>query len=359
MNISTEESNLRGVVLQLAKIGAVHGYRFDGDVVSLNAMFSVLDSRAHQTNWALQLWACPVQPRNAAEITGHLVVSIALPPIGEIADDTESFEVSGPAWAPASQAEQVMVLALVSGTAGQYSLVQDFVVFPCTERFVQPRLAGNVGFNVEGNRVRIHAGRIENPRDEANISGTLALELWALEQPYNGSRFNGIPLAGVAFDPLNGQYEYVQRSFDLPFVAPPAGSWNLVLMLREWTAAGYVTRDYTNFGVPMVVAPAPVTPVPAKTAAEASPSPAKAAREVKAPSKPATKAAAKAAPAAQPEVISVNSATRAELSKIKGLSTKVIEEIVKKRPFRSMDELAKCKGLGAKLLANLRSKLRL
>ena len=57
--------------------------------------------------------------------------------------------------------------------------------------------------------------------------------------------------------------------------------------------------------------------------------------------------------------MSVNSASKAELAAIKGMPTKVAEGIVSKRPFKSLDDLAGVKGMGAWLLAKLRSKLKL
>jgi len=358
MNYSAQDCSLKGVESPLAKIGAVNGYRFDGDSVRLSAMFTVTDPAAHKAGWALQLWACPAVPRSVAEISGHLVTEVALPPIGEVADDTESFEVTSQAWTPANQSEHCMILALVSGSAGQFNSVQDFVVYPRTECFVQPQMVGNVGYRVEGDRVQINVERIVNPREATNTSGTLALELWALPKPFEGGRFTGIPLAGVAFDPLQGQHEYIQRSFDLPFVPPTTGTWHVVMMLREWTAAGYVTRDFTNFKVPMSVeAPAPVARASSIPDAsdKALPAAARAANSAMAPSKPK----AKSAPAAKAEGVSVNNASREELGKVKGLPTKVADEIVKKRPFASVEDLTKCNGMGAKLLAKLRAKLHL
>jgi hypothetical protein len=324
---------------QLASLGASHGYRFEGDLAYLNAMFLVHDAAAHQLGWALQLWACPAGPRNAAEVAGHLVAEIPLPPIGEIADENEGFEVSGIACPPVGRAEHVMVLVLAAGQAGQYSNVQDFAIYKRPEVFSQPRMVGSASYRIQGDRIVVEVEQIENSRDAANLSGTLALELWALAEEYRGGTFQGVPLAGVAFDALAGQYAVRQRAFDLPFVPPPAGSWNVVLMLREWTAAGFITRDHVNFAEPYTVVAAAVPPA------------------AKATSGATTKPTLTAKRADKP--ISVNSASKAELESIKGMPTKVVEGILSKRPFRSLEELTKVKGMGEKLFAKLRSKLRL
>ena len=332
--------------VQLAKLGAAHGYRFDGDTVRLNAMFTVLHQAAHARQWALQLWACSTIPASADNLDGLLVAEVVLPPMGEVADDTESFEVSSQATIPAGSGDCVMVLALVCKNAGQRDAVQDIAVYPQRERFCLPRMAGNASYRIDENRVIIDVERIENPRDAANLSGTLALELWALANAYRGGAFNGVPLAGVAFDSLSGQCEYRQRTFNLPFTQPPVGTWNLVLMLREWTGSGYVTRDYTNFSVPMTVEAPAVAPVASVTApAEPRTKPSK--RRTKSPVR------------ADRSIVSVNKATKEDLAAIKGLPKKVAAGIISKRPFRSLDDLVKVKGMGARLLAKVRSKLKL
>jgi DNA uptake protein ComE-like DNA-binding protein len=47
------------------------------------------------------------------------------------------------------------------------------------------------------------------------------------------------------------------------------------------------------------------------------------------------------------------------LAAVKGLSLKLAERILKKRPFRSLDELTKVEGVGGETLAKIRTKLKL
>ena len=340
-----------------ARLGAKHGYRFDVDSVRLNAMFSITDQAAHSRSWALQLWACPEVPTSLGQASHHLVAEVALPPIGELVDDAESFEMNVPATLPAGRMEHVMVLALVAGRNGQFNEVHDTFTYPYRESFSMPRLSGASSYEIKGDKVVLTAERIENPRCAENLSGTLALELWALPAQYQGGAFSGQPLAGVAFDPLAGQYEYRDLACVLPFVAPAAGQWNLVLMLREWTGNGYVTRDFVNFSRPFVQPqPAKIeVPQTAKTTTEASAPAAKAA--AKSAARPAS--AKREVTSAKDDTVSVNSASAEELAEVKGLPTKVAKAIVKERPFRALDELLRVKGMGEKLFAKLRSRLKL
>jgi hypothetical protein len=225
---------------------------------------TVLDHAADQRSWALQLWACPAAPASAGDLAGQIVAEVALPPMSEIADEIEHLDMSAFAAPPAGGAEHFMVLVLAARVEGRFDEIHDIAVYPRRQQFLQPRMRGSVGYQIEGNGVRLSVERIENPREAANCSGTLALELWALAAPYAGGAFQGAHLAGVSIGSLSGQAESGTTSFDLPFFSPPAGDWHFVLMLREWTPAGYVTRDFTNFSAP-VNYPSPCLSTPPKS----------------------------------------------------------------------------------------------
>jgi DNA uptake protein ComE-like DNA-binding protein len=376
-----ENNSVQTPAAQLARFHGPHGYRLDGDTIHLNAMFALLHHAAHERSWALQLWACPSAPNSALDLVGHIVAEVALPPMAELADEIEHFDVSAFACPPAGAGEHVMVLVLAAGQSGQFHDVHDFAVYSRREQFVQPRLSGSVGYRIDGARVQISADGVVNPRPSSNRSGTLSLELWALPVPFAGGNFQGHHLAGVEIGTVNGQHELALQPIDLAFAQPPPGTWHLALMLREWTAAGFVTRDFTNFATPFVSAPVatntcvaivatkPAAPVPAKAPAPAAlaakaPTPIIAPVTAKVPApevaKPvATPAPSKTATDASTKGVSVNTARVEELAAVKGLSKKVAEDIVKHRPFTSLDDLRRVKGLGAKILAKVRSGLKI
>jgi DNA uptake protein ComE-like DNA-binding protein len=374
-------NSVQSPAVQLARFHGPHGYRLDGDTIHLNAMFALLHPDAHQRSWALQLWACPSTPNSAQDLAGHIVAEVALPPMAELADEIEHFDVSAFAQPPAGAGEHVMVLVLAAGQPGQFHDIHDFAVYARREQFVQPRLSGNVGYRIDGARVQISVDLVENPRPATNRSGTLTLELWALPAPFAGGSIQGHHLAGVEIGTIHGQYELALQPIDLAFTQPPPGIWHFVLMLREWTAAGFVTRDFTNFATPFVSAPAvnntcvaivptkPAVPVPSKTQAPTTltakaPTPIIAPVTLKVPAPEVTKPVAVAAPAkptieAKTKGVSVNTARVEELAAVKGLPKKVAEDIVKHRPFASLDDLLRVKGLGAKILAKVRSSLKI
>jgi hypothetical protein len=401
MNVSPlVKATVQVPIAQLVRLSGPHGYRFEGDTVHLNAAFEILDASAHNPSWALQLWACPVEPISACDLAGHIVAEIELPPLVGLADKDHLYELSTLGWPPAGMGEHVMALALVSGQPGQFKEVHDLAVYPGRQQFIQPRMGGNVAYRLEGASVRISVERVENPREAANRSGTLSLELWALPEAFTGGSFEGHHLAGVEIGSLSGQKAMALESIELAFIPPPVGEWNIVLMLREWTAAGYVTRDFTNFAARYISVPlieeapdsvievaAPEGEPPASTAEVAAavgetsvpvieePDPivekevevtiAKAPKK-KAPKAPKKKVGKAVAPPprsvksqATDSGVSVNTASAEELAAVKGLSRKLADGIIGKRPFASLDELRQVKGLNAKVFARVHSKLKL
>lgn len=318
------------------RLGPDHGYAFDGDQVQLNA--ELLGDAAG--NWALQLWACDA-PFDGQPVRGTKVAEVA------VGGDEARVSASVPAFPPAGHAQHAMVLVLADGSDGS---IRDFANFPLPEQFAQPRIQGTAGFTLGDSQVHITVDGIDNPRAADNLSGSLVVELWALPAPF-GERGNtdGVQLAGVFLGSLAGQHGWQHLAFELPLAARPAGTWHVALLLREWTAAGYVTRDFTDF------------PLPVSWAAEAAPvaevEPAAPATPAKKPA--AKKAAPKAAPKAEAGKVSINTASEAELAAIKGLPKAVAAAIVAARPFKQVDDLLAVKGVGAKLLDKLKANLAL
>lgn len=324
--------------LPTAALGEPLGYRFEADTVELHA-----DIECHATpqpgqEWALQLWA------------GDIVMVAELP-LGPLhTDQLGRVSVSGVTTAlpPAGTEAHALSLALVSGLHGSYDCLHDQREFAQLQGFAQPRMQGAVACSFSDEGVSIDIAAIENPRDAANLSGTLALELWSLDAPYGGGSWSGAPIASLVIGRLGGQSDWTGLRFAAHAATLP-GSGHLTLMLREWTAAGYVTRDYRPLARPdMVAATAPAS-------AQAAP----AGDTVAAPEAdtvPANAASRKSA-AAKAGLVSVNQASVSEIGAIKGIGSKVAKAIVAARPYASLDELVRAKGVGPKLLKKVRGQL--
>ena len=264
--------------------GASNGYTITGDQIQLNADLNILDAEyAASAAWALQLWALDT-PFVSGELSGVKVAEIRLDPLPEAAPPSITVAGSTFVMPPAGDRDWSMLMVLAASEDGDFWHIHAFANYPRPERFALPRILGKVGYQLTEDQIELTVDAIQNPRDPANMSGTLSLELWALTAPYAGGAFDGIPLAGVVIGSLPGQGQQLDLRTTAHRAPIPPGSWSLVLMLREWTLAGYVTRDYANFAVPYtgeapqssnlvqvsaapesspVVAPESATPIPA------------------------------------------------------------------------------------------------
>ena len=246
--------------LSAASLGTTHGYQLDGDTVTLNAEILRRHDEARASDWRMQLWACP-EPFSGGHLQGTKVADLSL---GALDAAPAHITASGLATPPANAHFHNMVMVLASQESGKFATIHDYANYPLQQAFALPRMLGQVGYRFVDERVQIHIEALTNPRTADNLSGTLSLELWAMPQPYTGGDFTGTALAGVSIGQLAGQSVERNLSFDLPrnqIVANhvASGQAHLVLMLREWTAAGYVTRDYACFAEPIEFA-APAQP---------------------------------------------------------------------------------------------------
>jgi DNA uptake protein ComE-like DNA-binding protein len=400
---------------QAVSLGANHGYRFEGDTAYLNAelAFDARDS-VDAESWALQLWACDA-PYQGGPLRGIKVAEAALALDGA----SEHLEANAIAQLPPAQRDYAMVLVLAAD--GQ---VHDFSNYAERQSFVVPHLTESVGYRFEDADVVLHAS-IENPRPSTNLSGTLALELWALAERYQGGPLSGTRMAQVELGSLNGESTREVLELRAPRAQPPVGEWQLALVLREWTESGYQTRDFCSFpvayrvepSVRVVSAPVPVPAVapeavvaPASAPApveepvsapepvrssppvlelvrspapapepERAPEPVSTAEPVSAaepkaavsppvraraeepeapPAKEPAKLALKAR-AAEPQRVSISRSSVAELAAVDGLNLKLAQTIVRARPYTSLDDLKRVRGIGDKLLLKLRAQLSL
>ncbi len=284
--------------------------RFETDNVELQAWLSCQPgtsdaSDADSRTMAVQLWA------DEALLLAEWPLMLLQPGPRRLAP------VGGraPLAQPAGQARRRLSLKLVSGQPGAWDRRHDCKDFVLPQRFLQPRLTGSVQVRLEGKELKLAIEGISNPRAAGELSGTLALELWALQQPYDGGPFQGQPLGSVMLGRLGGQQQWSDWCPSWPWpdatpLAAPKGQ--LTLMLREWTPAAYVTRDWRALDWPC-----------------------------------------------QPDgqAVSVNRSTTARLRSVPGVSDKLARRLVASRPFASLEQLQRVRGMSGRLYARLRDRL--
>jgi DNA uptake protein ComE-like DNA-binding protein len=386
---------------QPLRLGAQHGYRFDGDQVFINADLDVPPYFSGGT-WSLELWACE-EPHSEGPLSGVKVSEIDLRLPTPLAQHVHRVETGVAAHLPPHGTDRVMVLALVEQGADGRRVIQDFSNYGRRQSFAAPHLEGAVGYTIAAGEVQLEVEAVVNSRPIGNYSGSLSLELWAF--PAGERASEGQRLAGAELPRVAGQCRLTPAPLRAVFVEPSPGQWQLGLLLREWTEAqGYVTRDQRLFTSlyeraapavaapvvaepvvaapvvveavvvePVVAAPVIVEPVVAEpvvaepvvaepvVVAPVAPAPVAAAP---APVKVAAKSAATATVVEPPagegrRAVSVQTASVEELAKVKGLNLKLAREIVKARPFSSLNELVKVSGIGEKTLQRLKPLLKL
>lgn len=242
-----------------ARLGSSHGYRFDGDTVFINASFTADSGADRGRSWSLRLVA------GTDALAGHVITEVALPPLSELTGAVENYETSSAALFPAARGFHPITLALIARDAAGNVEKHDAFTYELAQSFAQPRLAGPVGFWFESDtELVLDIDHLENNRAADNLSGTLSVEVWALDQAYAGGTFTGTPVAGAILGSLAGGQSWTPGALHLHAAKPAAGS-HVTVMLREWNGAAYVTRDFVNF------TPAPVAAAVVETAPAAAP----------------------------------------------------------------------------------------
>jgi DNA uptake protein ComE-like DNA-binding protein len=361
-------ANLQRPEHPVAQLGGTHGYRVDGDVVHLNADILCDESRLTGQTWALQLWSDH----------GIKIADLELGLLNPNGSGLMSVNGATTLLPPAGIGQHTLSLALVSGADGVCDTLEDSATYPQPVHFVQPRFRGHVGCQLQDGTIGLDLDAIENPREADNLSGTLALEVWALDAPYGGGSWCGVPVASLVLGTLAGQSDWSDCHFEA-HAGPLPATGHLTLMLREWTPAGYLTRDYRilpvvaasvaevavtaeakpegQVDVKAALSPAAAKAEPAsKARAPAAAKPVPAPKKVEAAPGKAPSAKLATAPSRAP---SVNTASQAELSAVKGIGPVLAKAIIAARPYVSLDELTRAKGMGKLLLARVRAAIRL
>lgn len=255
------------------------------------------------------------------------------------------------------------------------------------------------GFSVLHNQICITVDNITNNRNLFGLSGSLSLELWAIESPYMGEGFTGQLVTYTYLTQLQDGYELRNNTYQLPFSEPTAGTWYMTLMLREWDGVNYITKDYVNFPIPYTISQPDVIrevnnvisvdfrgneehsahrekasddiefvekentelPTANRDTDEQIPKQLqKTSSKLKEAKKSKTSAKSKKKTKVKKVVkTSINNASIEELESVKSLPKKVAKAIVDARPFKSFNELLKIKGMGPKLLKKIEVSIKL
>jgi Helix-hairpin-helix motif len=356
---------------QPIQIGPRHGYRIEGDHAFINAELQV-PPYCPGGAWTLELWATE-QPYRDGPLTGVKVAQLALELPTPIGPYVHRVDTRTAARLPLQGRANAMVLALIEHQDGEdgQARVHAFANYPEPQTFSGPHFEGTVGYDVQGQEVVLEADGIFNPRPGDNLSGTLSLELWAF--PVSGPPSEALRLATSEIGSVAGRSQLPAIERRVAFREPPVGRFELALLLCEWTFAhGYVARDRRDFSC-IYARSAPELPgssqarTPVAVAAPARPVERLRLVPTVVPTLVPTVVPA-VLPDVPPEVaakpgpqglVSIQTGSVEDLAGVKGLSRKLAQEIVKARPFASLADLIRVRGLGPKTIDRLKGLLTL
>lgn len=323
-------------------LGQPCGYVLYPEQLQLNAEVCV--SEPTQQPVSVQLWACQ-QPFSGSVLQGHLLASTSETHYQQSTTIDETLTAS---W-PVGQGSYYMVLALV-----QADTLVSYVNFEQTQVFLQPYLS-TPSIQFTPTEAIIEVAQIFNPRATDNLSGTLSLELWALSAPYVFDSCEGELLTIELLGELYGQNFWAGYQLKTPL---PIQGKQLALLLREWTAKGYVTRDIVTFELPVELAVAKekvskrVLKRP-KTMTEPKAATTQSSQEVKTKAKTVASKKPKSKSLSTKNIAALNSAELADLMAVKGVSQTVATNILQAKPYQSWQEVGQIKGVGGKVLQKL------
>jgi hypothetical protein len=107
-------------------------------------------------------------------------------------------------------------------------------------------LSGNVRWSTSGSQINIQAGKVAN-NSSSSTSGSLRLRIWATRSRYAGGGITGYVLGTRNLSSLRPNYYYSNISGNVSYTRPPSGTYYTTMTLEEYSASGWVIRDYINF----------------------------------------------------------------------------------------------------------------
>lgn len=116
---------------------------------------------------------------------------------------------------------------------------------PATSPFTVA-IEGNTSWSLSNNVLNIKVDKVTH--NGTGITGSLRLRLWATQVPYSGGSITGYVLGTYQFQAVlqPGQY-YHDISVNVPYTAPPDGTYFTTLTLEEYFDSGWSIMSFSAF----------------------------------------------------------------------------------------------------------------
>ncbi len=121
-----------------------------------------------------------------------------------------------------------------------------------------PKIGGGFSYQfTTGNAsVTLSLGAITNSSAE-NATGTILVQLWAMDEQYDGGRLRGHTVASYKLEGLDGGRQYSNFKQTLKATMPPRrGDYHMCITVSEYREGGYVITDNRNMSKVVTLAPA-------------------------------------------------------------------------------------------------------
>jgi len=122
------------------------------------------------------------------------------------------------------------------------------LILSAVSAHAEPQFTGLVKYEFvnENKEVAITTALIENASRE-NATGTLQVQLWATERPYQGGPIRGDQLASYKLEGLSPGKYYKDLRTVAPYTPPPKwGTYAICVVLLEFKNGAYVISNYAN-----------------------------------------------------------------------------------------------------------------
>lgn len=137
------------------------------------------------------------------------------------------------------------------------SLVAAFLILLTAGLQAAPKINGAFSYQFGPNNatVTISLGVITNSSEE-NATGTILVQLWAMDAQYDGGRMRGHAVASYKLEGLEGDEEYRNFKETLKTSLPSRrGNYRMCITVSEYRQGGYVITDSRNLSKVIALGP--------------------------------------------------------------------------------------------------------
>jgi hypothetical protein len=106
--------------------------------------------------------------------------------------------------------------------------------------------SGSVSYTLNSSTVILTADEVDN-NQPSTTTGTLQLDLYATNSPFNGGTLDGYLLGTDTLGVLQPETAFTNINATVPLTSPPTGAYYTTMTLEEYVSPDFEIDDYSNF----------------------------------------------------------------------------------------------------------------